>query len=135
VTDGGRSALHPSDARPSLAQILSTRSDSLAILDALRRALVDIGPVEEHLTRSQVVFERSRPVTWAWVPGQYLGGRGSPLVMSIALPSRDPSPRWKEVVEVRPGRHMHHLELWAGEDVDAEVVGWLRLAWEAAGAG
>jgi hypothetical protein len=30
---------------------------------------------------------------------------------------------------------MHHLELWAGEDVDAEVVGWLRLAWEAAGAG
>lgn len=135
MTEDAGSAPQPSDGRPSLARTLAARSDSLAILDTVRRALVGIGPVEERLTRSQVVFEHTRPVAWAWVPGQYLGGRGSPLVLSIALSARDPSPRWKEVVEVRPGRFMHHLELWASEDVDAQVMGWLLLAWEAAGAG
>jgi hypothetical protein len=36
-------------------------------------------------------------------------------------------------VEVRPGRFMHHLELWSADDLDDEVEGWLRAAWEAAG--
>jgi hypothetical protein len=45
---------------------------------------------------------------------------------------RSDSPRWKEIVEPAPGRFTHHLELYDVADVDDEVRGWLRQAWEAA---
>jgi hypothetical protein len=38
----------------------------------------------------------------------------------------------REVVEPYPGRFTHHLELYETADVDAEVVQWLRQAWEEA---
>ncbi len=121
-------------ARPGgLAEYLSAHPDSLALLGAIRGALRSVGPTTERLTRSQVDFRRERSVAWAWAPGQHLRGPVAPLVLSLELPQRDASDRWKEVVEVRPGRFMHHLELWSADDLDDEVEGWLRAAWEAAG--
>jgi hypothetical protein len=49
-------------------------------------------------------------------------------VLSVALPGRDPSPRWKEIVEPSPGRWMHHLELRSPEDPDGQVLAWLQTA-------
>jgi hypothetical protein len=46
---------------------------------------------------------------------------------------RDPSPRWKQVVEPARGRFMHHLELTSAADIDHEVQSWLQAAWEMAG--
>ena len=40
------------------------------------------------------------------------------------------SPRFKEIVEPSEGRFMHHLELFSAEEIDDEVAGWLREAWE-----
>jgi hypothetical protein len=56
----------------------------------------------------------------------------APLVLTLSLPYRDPSPRWKEIVEPSPGMFTHHLELWDLREVDAEVETWLRKAWEEA---
>jgi hypothetical protein len=36
-------------------------------------------------------------------------------------------------VEPAKGRFTHHLELREPDEVDEEVAGWLREAWEAAG--
>lgn len=36
------------------------------------------------------------------------------------------------LAEPAPGRFTHHLELWAGDEIDDEVRAWLRQAWEAA---
>lgn len=116
----------------TLEQYLGDHPGSADLLRALRRILALVGPVEEQLTKSQLAFRRTRIVAWAWAPGQYRRGRGAPLALSFDFPSRDRSPRWKEVVEIRPGRFMHHLELWSAEDLDDEVEAWLRLAWEAA---
>ncbi|NTU80389.1 MAG: hypothetical protein HGA45_13600 [Chloroflexales bacterium] len=66
------------------------------------------------------------------MPDRYLRGRTAPLVLSIGLPWRDQSPRWKQVGEPYPGRFMHHLELYDPAEVDDEVRTWLRQAWEAA---
>jgi hypothetical protein len=66
------------------------------------------------------------------MPRKYLGARGAPLVLSLALRRRLRSKRWKEVVEPRPGRFMHHLELGAVGEIDSEVRRWIREAWEAA---
>lgn len=84
------------------------------------------------MTRSQLAFRRGCGFAFAWRPDQYLHGQHSPLVLSVALRRRDPSPRWKEVVEPSPGCFMHHLELRSPDDVDEQVRAWLREAWESA---
>lgn len=117
-----------------LDQFFAGREESRAVFDAVRRAIDALGPVQMRVTRSQVAFRRRRAFAWAWVPGQYLRRRDlPPLVLTVALRRRDPSPRWKEIVEPVPGRYTHHLELRFAADVDEEVSRWLREAWEEAG--
>ncbi|HEY0736983.1 MAG TPA: DUF5655 domain-containing protein [Herpetosiphonaceae bacterium] len=98
------------------------------------RAVAALGPASTRATRSQIAFRRRRAFAWVWMPDQYLRGHTAPLVLSVSLPGRDESPRWKEVVEPAPGRFMHHLELRDPAEIDSEVSTWLRQAWEAAGA-
>lgn len=103
------------------------------IFDALLSLVAEFGPVELAVTKSQIAFRRARPFAWAWCPGQYLRGRRvAPLVLTLSLTQRDPSPRWKQIVEPARGRFIHHLELYAAADLDGEVRAWLRAAWERA---
>ena len=106
---------------------------SRPIFEALRAEIEALGPVEVRLSKSQVAFRRRRAFAWAWVPDRYLGGGHAPLVLTLSFRERDPSPRWKQVVEPAPGRFTHHLELYAAAEIDDEVRGWLREAWAAAG--
>lgn len=111
---------------------LVARDETAAQLYAeVCRAVAGLGEAGMRPGRSQVAFRRRRTFAAVWMPRQYLG-RGAPLVLTIYLPARDPSPRFKEVVEPAPGRFTHHLELRGPGDVDEEVLGWLRRAWEAA---
>lgn len=104
-----------------------------ALFARVAAAVEALGPVTLRATKSQIAFRRRRGFAWVWMPDRYLRRPAAPLVLSVALPRRDGSPRWKEVVEPAPGRFMHHLELHESEQVDAEVGAWLREAWDAAG--
>jgi hypothetical protein len=55
-----------------------------------------------------------------------------PLVLSVSLRRRDGSPRWKKVVEPRPGHFTHHLELRSPKELDDEVPSRLSEAWREA---
>lgn len=107
---------------------------SRALFDALRLVIDSLGEVTVRVTKSQVAFARRTTFAWAWIPGQYLRGKDiAPLVLTVDLHRRDPSPRWKSVVEPRPGRFTHHLELRDEAQLDDEVRAWLREAWQNAG--
>ena len=106
---------------------------ALAIFAELRVLIGKLGPSSLHVGKSQIAFRRRRTFAMVWRPGQYLGGRTAPLVLTLALPYRDPSPRWKQIVEPAPGHFTHHLELWAAGEVDAEVAGLLASAYRYAG--
>jgi hypothetical protein len=56
-----------------------------------------------------------------------------PRVLTIGFRERDPSPRWKQVVEAAPGRFTKHLEMHSVADLDDEASAWLRAAWMVAG--
>jgi hypothetical protein len=105
------------------------REKSWRIFESLRDMIDSLGMAEIRVSKSQVAFYRRKAFAWACIPGQYLRGRGAPLVLTLALRHRDPSPRWKEVVEPAPGRFTHHLELWSASDIDDEVQAWLQEAW------
>ena len=117
----------------TLRDYLDEHEDSRALLERLRQVVVEVGRVDERETKSQLAFRRRRTFALAWAPRQYLGPRGAPLVLSVLLPERDPDPRWKEVVEPRPGVFVHHLELHVTGDLDQQVRSWIRRAYDAAG--
>jgi hypothetical protein len=106
---------------------------SLQIFQAVQRAVENIGPAEIVVSKSQIAFRRRKSFAWVWRPGQYLKGKTAPLVITFSFPYRHNSPRWKEIVEPKPSRFTHHLELYSTDDVDDEVCGWIQAAWEAAG--
>jgi len=110
-------------------------SDPLApeLFEAVRSAILSIGPADIRVTTSQVAFRRERSFAWTWLPGQYLSGAVAPLVLTVDLDRFDTSPRWKEVVEPRLNHFMHHLELRSPADLDPGVLDCLREAWANAG--
>jgi hypothetical protein len=103
---------------------------ALAAFLRVRSVLERLGPLDIRTTKSQVAFRRSRGFAYLWLPGQYLTDPTADVVLSIALGRHDPSPRFKEVAHPSPKHWMHHLEIDDPEDVDDEVVGWLREAAE-----
>ncbi len=123
----------PADPVP-LDAFFAHHAPSRPLFDAVRAAVEAIGPSEVRVSTSQVAFRRRRVFAWAWLPGQYLHGPHAPLVLTVTLRRRDPSPRWKEVVEPAPSRFTHHLEVRTVAEIDDDVRGWLREAWQQAGA-
>ena len=116
----------------TVAEFFEGRDESRRLFDALQAAVGAIGPAEVRVTKSQIAFRRRKAFAWAWTPGRYLCRNVAPLVLTLSFPERQRSPRWKEIVEPAPGRFTHHLELHSVDDIDAEVAGWLRQAWQAA---
>lgn len=116
----------------TLDEFFAGHGDSRPIFEALHSAIESLGPVEIRITKSQVAFCRKKAFAGAWVPDRYLHGKHAPLVLTLGFRYRDPSPRWKEIVEPSPGRFTHHLELYSTTDIDEEVRSWLRAAQAAA---
>jgi hypothetical protein len=99
---------------------------------AVLKAVEEFGPVDAMATKTQVSFRARTRFAWLWVPQMALK-RGPPDVyLTFGLPRRVASPRIKESVAARPGRWMHHMRLGSTSEVDAEVVAWLREAYELA---
>lgn len=90
------------------------------------------GPVEVRVTKSQVSFRRRRGFAYLWRPGAYVRSV-VPIVLSLALPYEEASPRFKEIAHPSPGVWMHHLELLDSGQLDGEVAEWMRRAYQAAG--
>ena len=103
-----------------------------SVAAAVAAVVEDLGPHTVRMTRSQVAFRRRRGFAWLWRPGQYVRSE-VPVVLSLSLPCRDDSPRWKQVVHPSPHAWMHHLELRTTEEVDDAVRDWLAAAYDGAG--
>lgn len=116
----------------TLDEFFSGHEESRRIFDTLRAAIDELAPTEIRVTESQVAFRRGRAFAWAWVPDRYLRGGHAPLVLTMSFAKRDNSRRWKEIVELAPGRFTHHLELHTESEIDDEVRCWLQETWEAA---
>ncbi|MBO0981834.1 hypothetical protein IPV10_14880 [Microbacterium sp. SD291] len=80
------------------------------------------------VSRSQVAFRARRSFAFAWRPGAYVKS-DVPVVLSLALPERVDSARFKEIVNPSPTTWMHHVELRLVKDVDRELLGWAEQAY------
>lgn len=106
--------------------------DGLALYVAVAGSIAGIGEAEVRVTKSQITFRHRRGFAYVWRPDRYLPS-DVPAVLSVALAHRIESSRFKEVAHPAPHVWMHHLELRHLDQVDDEVRGWLREAYECAG--
>jgi len=113
------------------ADFFAGHPDGLALYEAVAEAVAGIGEAEVRTTKSQIAFRRRKGFAFLWRPGQYVDSE-VPAVLSIALPERVDSDRFKEVAHPSPKSWMHHLEIREPEEVDAEVLTWLESAYLAA---
>jgi hypothetical protein len=104
----------------------------LAIFEAVHRMVTAFGEVDVRVTKSQIALRRRRAFAYVWRPGQYVSS-DVPAVLSIPLSRKLRSDRFKEIAHPSPKVWMHHLEVGSAVDLDDEVRGWLRSAFDAAG--
>ncbi|HEU0297204.1 MAG TPA: DUF5655 domain-containing protein [Anaerolineales bacterium] len=83
----------------TLDKYFKGEDESRKLFESLRGVIDSIGTAEIRVTKSQVAFHRRKAFAWAWMPGKYLRGKRAPLVLTVSLHHKDPSPRWKQVVQ------------------------------------
>lgn len=110
-------------------EFFAGQDESRQIFDVVLAAVEALGAVEIRVSKSQIGFRHRLAFGSVWMPEQYLHRKAAPLVLTLALRRRDPSPRWKEIVEPTPGRFTHHLELYSPKEMDAEARAWLQEAY------
>ena len=113
-------------------QVFSGSPRGLDLFHAVEGLLAAPAPPAGRATKSQVAFREKRGFAYLWWPGRYVDSV-VPAVLSISLPRRIDSARFKEIVSPAPGVWMHHLELHNEEELDAEAAGWLHGARASAG--
>ncbi|MGC5170565.1 DUF5655 domain-containing protein [Microbacterium sp. DT81.1] len=104
---------------------------AVSIYRALAHSLVGLEGVEVVVSKSQVAFRARRGFAYAWAP-KHLMKSDVPVVVSIALREELHSSRFKEVAHPSPSTWMHHLELRLMKEVDAELIAWIKRAYEEA---
>lgn len=112
---------------------LSSDELGLAVFQRIAQVVDECGGAQLRMSVTQLGWARERPFAYLWSPQRWVGGQGEEVVLALDLPSRDQSPRWQQIVEVRPGQYTHHLEVRSADEVDQEIADRLREAYHAAG--
>lgn len=102
------------------------RPDALALYRALAEELERIAAEAlVKVQKSQISFYDGGLFAMASLPRRK---RDPGLVVSFGLGRREPSPRISVAVEPYPGRWTHHVLVTGEDEIDGELLGWLREA-------
>jgi hypothetical protein len=120
------------DEGPTPESFFRDFPDGLALFSAVQAAVEAVGAFDLRVTTSQIAFRRGRGFAYVWRPGQYVNSE-VPAVLSIALPRKVSSDRFKSVAHPSSKVWMHHIELSNTSQIDDEIRNWLAEAYENAG--
>lgn len=103
------------------------RPSELLLYEALfRRMEADFPQASVKVQKSQVSFYGRHLFAMVSLPKRK---RDAGILVSLGLPCRLESPRVAVSVEPYPNRWTHHIPVTAEEQLDEELLGWLREAW------
>lgn len=106
---------------------------ALKLYQAVRGAVQGFGgpgAAVAQAAKTQVAFHRRTAFAWLWLTRDHLHRGPDDLVLSFGLRRPLASPRVKQSAHPTPSRWTHHVVLRDAAQLDAELVGWLREAWE-----
>lgn len=104
------------------------KPDRLALYQAFFQKLDAAFPeASVKVQKSQISFYSPRLFAMASLPKRK---KAPGMVVSFGLGRREPSSRVAAAVEPCPGRWTHHTAVTKQEELDDELMGWLREAWD-----
>jgi len=104
---------------------------ALELYGHVERLLLGFPGVTVVARKTQVGFRHKRMFAWVWLPIRRVKGRPeSYVVLSLGLRRKIDSARAAGAVEPYPGRWTNHLIIAREADLDDELIGWLKEAYE-----
>ena len=106
--------------------------EELALYEALFRAVEEAFPEGSvRVQKTQISFYGRHLFAAASLPlRRRKGWPKQALLVTLGLPYRLDSPRVAVAVEPYPGRWTHHVLVTEEDQIDEELMGWLREAWD-----
>ena len=106
----------------------SGRTQALPLYEHVRECIMSSFPETEiKVSKTQISF-KSR-YGYAFVSLRRMKGCGENfIILTLGLPYRLDSPRAAAVSEPYPNRWTHHTVISSPEDIDDELMGWIREA-------
>lgn len=119
---------HPEHYESDLLVFFDGRPEALALYRALAERVEAAFPgAAVKVQKSQISFYGEGLFAMASLPRRK---RDPGLVVSFGLGRREPSPRVGVAVEPYPGRWTHHVTVTRADELDGQLLGWLREAWD-----
>lgn len=108
------------------------KPEELALYEALLDRLAALGELSVVVRKTQISLKNRRVFACVSI-FRVLPKRLLPphyLVLTLGLPYPLDSPRIAVKSEAQPRRWTHHILLGSGSELDAELLEWIRLAYE-----
>ena len=106
---------------------------ALPLYEALeKRILSEIGGVSVKVQKTQIAFSNRHNFAFvSFLPVRRAGERPKTYItVTFGLGRRVDSPRIDAAVEPYPGRWTHHVLVSSTEEIDNELMGWIREAYD-----
>lgn len=96
------------------------------------RVLAEFPEAHVRVQKTQISFSNRRNFAFAsLLPARRAASRPNPyLTVTVGLNRRLDSPRVDAASEPYPGRWTHHIVIGSAEEIDGELLGWIREAAE-----
>lgn len=102
---------------------------ALALYEAFREKLLALCPdAAFQVQKTQITFRNPR-VFCCVSTARMKGIQGEYIVVTLGLGQRLASPRVWVATEPYPGRWTHHVPVWDVEELDEELMDWVRQAY------
>ncbi len=107
------------------------KPEALPLYEAFeKKVLSEIGSVKVKVQKTQIAFSNRHNFAFvSFLPVRKAKERPKVyIVVTFGLGYRAKSPRIDAAVEPYPGRFTHHVLVSGSEDIDEELMGWVREA-------
>ena len=115
----------------TIEELFVDKPVQLKLFQYIERFIESLGRVEIKVSKTQVAFKNKKQFAWVWLPMPSDKKRPpKSIVLSFSLGKPVDNPQIVQVVEPYPGRWMHHVIIQDNTDINEEVKGWLKEAYD-----
>lgn len=87
--------------------------------------------VQIKVQKSQIAFSNKYNFAFVWLPIHKIKNRPDVyIIVSFGLPFRINSPRIIQLIEPYPNRWTHHVIVQDKNEIDKELMGWIKAAYD-----
>lgn len=118
--------------RDKIDVVFAAMPEARPLFEMVDRRLQDeFSGVERRISHLQVGYKTRHGFVYVWPPANR-AGKSFPVcvILSFNLDRRLESPKITEATQMKRGQWVHHLLIDRPENLDNQVMGWLREAYE-----